>query len=134
MTDHETKIIHMKPHYVDGVPWLSGRPDGEEMAKKSGKDSGMAGAPLNTRIRLIIPEDYGVTKSFFEGFLLTYAREAFEADTSLNLAELVSIDPEVPDQAVQGRFTKSVYNLSSALVSLVEYIKQERLLASYAAA
>lgn len=133
MTETSSVLIDMEVYYVSDVPWLSGRLFGEKMAQKSQSTDSIENVQPSSRIRMIIPENCGITKSFFEGYLLEFARRSFKDDASLQLAELVSIDPKNVDQTIKGRYNKSIDNLSAALVSLVEYLKQERLLAHVAA-
>lgn len=121
-------IINLKLHYTDGVPWLSDRNYGELKGALGMESGGLADVAASGRLRLIVPENSGVTKSFLEGFLYEFAERTFQKDPTLPLAELVSIDPEKPDQSIKGRFNATSNNLSAALVSLVEFLKQAKLI------
>jgi hypothetical protein len=125
---HNTVIVDLEPHYVEGVPWLIGRPNGERLGSLSVAASGLSDVPAGEIIRMIVPKDCGVNKSFFEGFLLDYSERTFAADSGLKLSELISIDPRDPEAGVHDRFHQTHANLSAALISLADFWQNKKVI------
>ena len=63
---HENVILELDPHYVEGVPWLIGRPNGERLGalplSKCGLSDVAAGAIVRTvsYTHLTLPTIYSV--------------------------------------------------------------------------
>jgi len=125
---HSSIVVELSPHYVEGVPWLIGRPNGERLGSLSASESGLSDVPAGAIIRMIVPKGCGVNKSFFEGFLLDYSERTFEKDSGLRLSELISIDLGSPEDGVHDRFNQTHANLSAALISLVDFWQNQRVI------
>gem|GEM_PF-6036564 len=116
----------MTPHYTGRSPLLIGREEGEEASQESLANSGMADVPAGARLHLLIPAGKGVNPSFFEGFLLSFARDTIFSRPELKLSELVTLARTPEDSPEKRRFDQSVSNLNAALYSLEYFWTQKQ--------
>ena len=111
--------------FVAANPWLHNRQKGELAAKKPLGEGGLVGVQTGQNIIFVVNQGKGVTKSFFEGYFSSFARNALKENYTLDLSERISVTFTSVEGEDQDRLQQTASNMRYALNSIASSWRDE---------
>ena len=121
---------HVVIHDEKVIPWLSHYIIGQNKSKMLTDKGGLRGVADRSFIRVLVPQNIGVTSSFFRGFFSEIAERHYQKTPNKDLSEIIKVVEIVSFQDLEAanRFRRTKINFDQVMSNMHTYHIERMLL------